>query len=550
MSTLRDYQRDAMDALYAGWKNGGQRLGVALPTGVGKTHIMAHLGRTEVEEDRNDPRRVLYLVHRDTLVDQTLNKLRATLSPTTSIGVVKGPRNELGARVVVASVHSLRTARRRQQLPPIGLCVVDEAHVSVSPTYLSVFNQIGAWRPGGARLAGFTATWSRSDSTGLGDVWQDIVYERSIKWATRHGYLVRPRCVRVGAGADLSATKVQRGTGDFAEADLERVVMLEEIRDAVVKGVLRHRGSRPGALFAPTVASAEYFAEGLRAAGVRVAGWYGSTPKGERLRVDAAIRSGALDMLTTCTALAEGYDNPQLSFGVFCRPTKHEGLFTQMAGRFLRPWPGKADALLLDCVGLTEDVQLCAAVDLDVTRETVDGDPDEPLVDLGEPDEPVGREHKARVKSEDVEVELFAGTQVQWLTSAVGVPFVSCGDQLVFLVQGAGGLWNVGQAASRIRYGKPDGHWVAEGLSQEDALTLASDHAEDLGENIARRSSAWRNGKPSEAQMRTALGAGLVVPEGATRGQVSDWLSITFASRVLSPFAAYSAQYKEYEAAL
>lgn len=551
MSALRDYQREALDALYAGWQGGRRRLGVSLPTGVGKTHIMAHLGRVETETPTElnavNSDRVLYLVHRDALVDQTLAKLRATLSPSTSIGVLKAERNELGARVIVASVHSLRSARRRAQLPPIRLCVVDEAHVSVSPTYLAVYDQIGAMRPNGARLAGFTATWSRSDSTGLGDVWEDVIYHKSIKWATRHGHLVKPRGIRVGAGAALGDAKISRATGDYAEADLERVVMLEEIRDAVVQGVLRHGAGRPGVLFAPTVASAEYFADGLRDAGVSTAGWYHSTPKGQRRWVDSAIRTGELRMMSTCTAVAEGYDNPQLSLGVLCRPTKHEGLFVQMTGRLLRPWPGKRDALLLDCVGATEDVHLRNAIDLSVTGETIEGDP-EPLDYDEEPTEPVGRETTVRVRNEDTDVELFAGTQVQWLTSPVGVPFVGCGESLVFIVEGAAGTWNVGQVASRVQGSSPSGHWVAEGLSQEDALLVASDHAENEGEHLSRRSAQWRNGKPSDAQLKTARNAGLVVPEGASRGQVSDQLSIVFAGRSLAPFARWSTQWKEYEA--
>lgn len=546
--SLRDYQTEAVEALYGAWTKGQRRLGVSLPTGVGKTHIMADLGRRESTGDLRG--HVLYLVHRDTLVDQTMAKLRATLNPGTSIGVLKAERNEVGARVIVASVHSLRTAKRLDSLPPIRLAVPDEAHVSVSPTYMRVYDRIGAFNPRGARLAGFSATWTRSDSRGLGDVYEDVVFHRTIRWATRNGYLVKPRGIRVGDGVNLADVRMSAATGDYREGDLERVVMLEDIRDAVVAGVLRHRGNRPGALFAPTVASAEFFREGLVEAGVRVAGWYHSTAKGERRRIDQALRSGDLDMMTTCTAVAEGYDNPQMSFGVFCRPTKHEGLFVQMAGRFLRPWPGKPDALLLDCVGVTDDVQLRSAIDLSITRETVDGDADELELPPADVEEPVGREHLARVRSKDMDVELFAGTSVQWLTSQVGVPFVSCGDDVVFIVEGQGGAWCVGQAAQRLdNQGKPHGRWVAEGLSQEDALTLASDHAENLGEHLARRSAGWRAGQPSEAQLRTAANRGLVVPEGATRGQVSDYLSITFASRVLSPFAAWSAQWKQTEEA-
>jgi superfamily II DNA or RNA helicase len=544
VSTLRPYQAEALDALYAGWEAGGRRLGVSLPTGVGKTHIMAHLGRREAA--RPGPRHVLYLLHRDALVEQTVAKLRATLDRGTSIGVVKAARNEVGARVLVASIHSLRTPARRAMLPPISTCVVDEAHVSVSPTYREVFDHLGALDGTGARLAGFTATWSRSDAQGLGDVWQEVVYHRSIQWAVRHGYLVRPRGVRIGDGADASGVRVSRSTGDYAEADLERVVMLENIRDAVVRGVLRHGAGRPGVLFAPTVASARYFADALTAAGVRCAEYFGETNASARRAADADVRAGRVQMLITCTAIAVGYDNPQLELGVLVRPTRHEGMFVQMVGRLLRPWPGKTEALLLDCVGSTAEVALRNSIDLATTHEQADGelveetDPDE----KEEVDEPVGREIRARVRRHDTEVELFAGTQVQWLTSPTGIPFVPCGDTLVFIVEGPDG-WYVGQAASRVGSdGRPAGEWVGQGLSQEDALVLASDHAENSGEHLSRRSAAWRRGNPSDKQVEAARRCG-VTTDGLSRGQVSDALSRAFAGRVLAPFARWSQQARE-----
>lgn len=541
--SLRSYQQEALDALYATWGDQDlKRLGVSLPTGTGKTHIMAHLGKREIE---HVPRfravpdgRIMYLVHRDTLVDQTLAKLRATLPSGTSIGVVKAGRNQLAARVLVVSVHTLRSEKRLRQLPPIALCVVDEAHVSVSPTYKRVFEAIGAM-DGRCRLAGFSATWSRSDSTGLGDVWQKIVYSKSIEWAVRNGHLVKPRGIRIGEGANTEDVRVTRGHqgSDFSEADLERVVMLESIREAVVAGVRRHSAGRPGALFAPTVAAAEYFGDGLRDAGIPTAGFYGKTGSTERRRVDGALRSGELQMVTTCTAIAEGYDNPQLTVGVLCRPTQHEGLFVQMMGRFLRPWPGKTEALMLDCVGSTEDVKLRNAIDLGVSSETTDG-VDIPIEDDEEEREPVGRETKARLRKHDGEIELFAGTSVQWLTAA-GIPFVPCGERLVFLVEGRDG-WRVGECARKPVNGRPvDVLMVADGLAQADALTVASDHAESSGEHLARRSARWRLDPPSDGQLQVAASIGLQVPEGMTRGQLSDQLSMTFAARVLGPFAAW-----------
>lgn len=542
MISLRPYQRDAVAAVERHYDGGGRRPGVSLPTGAGKTRIMTAL--TERHAGTRDGA-VGWLLHRDQLVEQSVATLRALLPPTISVGVVKGPRNEVGADVVVASVHSLRRAERRAALPRFRLVVADEAHVTAAPTYAEVFAHARAQNPD-ARFAGFTATWTRSDSRGLGDFWEEVVYHKTIQWAVREGVLVRPRGIRIGVPPDLSEVRVSRATGDYREEDLERVVMLESVRDAVVDGVLRHGGDRPGVLFAPTVESMRYFAQALEEAGVSTAEVVYSTSASARRAAHADHAAGRVRLLTTCTALAEGWDAPHCSLGVLCRPTRHEGLFVQMAGRLLRPWPGKVDALLLDAVGATRDVRLRNAVALKRTPEPGESDelPDG-LEELDEewsdPDEEVGVERVARVVERDVEVSLFAGTQVQWLTSHVGVPFVPCGDSIVFLVEGRSG-WMVGHADDRLGAdGRPRGRWVAEGLSQDDALALASDHAECEGEHLSRRSAGWRSGRPSEKQVQAASRMGIVTT-GMTRGQVSDAMSRTFASRVLAPFAAWSEQ--------
>jgi superfamily II DNA or RNA helicase len=538
VSALRQYQQEAHDSLYAGWRAGTRRLGVSLPTGTGKTHVMAHLARTEVAR-ADQGGAVLYLVHRDTLVEQTVAKLRVTLPATTSIGVVKGPRNEVAAQVIVASVHSLRRADRRATLPRIRLGVADEAHVSVSPTYRALYDHVGP-----VRWAGFSATWTRSDGTGLGDCWDEVVYARSIRWAVRHGYLVPAVGEQVGDGVDVGAARVSRATGDYREDDLEALVMLEELRDVVTRTALTRDPDRPTVLFAPTVASADYFGAALSTAGLRVGGFYGHTPPSERRRLDAGLRDGSVQVVTTCTAIAEGYDNPQLSRCLLVRPTRHEGLFVQMVGRFLRPWPGKSDALVLDFVGATDDVALRNAVDLSTTRPDlhVDADPADELdlLDEEEPPEQQGRMVK-RVHATRA-VELYAGTPVQWNLGPAGTPFVGCGDSMVFMLEGPTG-WYVGHAQTRITNGRPLGRWVAEGLSQDDALTVASDYAEEQGGTLARRSSGWRRQQPSDAQVAFAHRVGIDTT-GMTRGALSDAVDQVTTSRVLGYFAAWAARQK------
>ena len=49
--------------------------------------------------------------------------------------------------------------------------------------------------------------------------------------------------------------------------------------------------------------------------------------------------------------LTEGFDQPSIACIVLGRPTKQLGLFRQMAGRGLRPAPGKQNLILIDHSG-------------------------------------------------------------------------------------------------------------------------------------------------------------------------------------------------------
>jgi len=547
---LRPYQLEALDALEKDLAAGLRCLGISLPTGTGKTKIMCTIGKMSADDESpyQGPGRVLYLLHRDTLIEQTAAELRLLVSPGTSVGILKAQRNETGAKVIVASIHSLRSASRRTKLPPIKVVVVDEAHVSVSPTYKAVFEQLGVGTPNGPVVVGFSATWTRSDDTGLGDVWDKISFSRTIKWAVQNGYLVPPRAIQVGSGVDLGEVRISRSTGDYREDDLGRAVMLEELRDSVVRGMQKFGDGRPAALFAPTVEAAEYFGEALRAAGIPTEGLYGETPPALRRQRFAAHREGTIRVLTTCTALAEGWDCPPCSLILLVRPIRHEGLFVQIFGRALRLYPGKTDALLLDFVGATDSLKLRNAVDLTSSVQKEIDDELQELLDEEIEREPEERSARTvRQKKSSYEVEIFSGSSVQWLMGPSGIPFVPVGEGFVFIVESAEG-WCVADTTGKwiapqspYERSRPDGKFVYSGLPrQEDALELASEYAEEHGSYVAARGASWRSGKPSEAQLRFAQALGISGAENMTRGVVSDEISVRKAAGILNYFGEWS----------
>src|SRR4029077_12487340 len=61
--------------------------------------------------------------------------------------------------------------------------------------------------------------------------------------------------------------------------------------------------------------------------------------------------SGETELVANCMVLIEGFDLPAIGCIVLARPTKQLGLFRQMAGRGLRPAPGKSNLILIDHSG-------------------------------------------------------------------------------------------------------------------------------------------------------------------------------------------------------
>ena len=516
---LREYQREALEALASAWET-NQRVGISLPTGVGKTVIMAHLAHRRISN------RVLITVHRDELVQQTVDKLRR-VDRGISVGIVKAALNQGGAAVVVASIQTLARPDRLRQIGQFGTLIVDEAHRSMSDSYQRVLTSLGAFEPGGPRVAGFSATWSRSDSRGLGDFWETIAFQRSIRWAIGNGFLVRPTGRRVVTELDLS--RVRKSRGDYTDGDLGVAMSKESIRDAIVLAYREHAADRQGVLFAPTVAAAQFFAEGLNAAGFVTAGLYGSTNKQDSAATHRRYRDGQVQILATCTRLAEGWDAPWCSAAVLARPTLHNGLFVQQVGRVLRPWPGKTDALVLDVVGTSDKHSLNAETLLDTTpdREPAEWDVEEDL----EPAEPrVAKATQHAVVTGIEEVDLFAGSDARWLTTTRGVPFVRTKSSTYFLWRSDDG-WALGKCGA---YSTAGGEWLMRDSDAESLLMWGGQLALDEDTSLVSKSAGWRSrGRPSARQIEYANSLGILVPEDATKAWISDQIDIAVASRVL-----------------
>lgn len=359
---LRDYQREALAAIAGAEREGVRRQLVSLPTGCGKTVIFAHLVRDTLAERGG---RALVLAHRDELIEQTVEKLEGVgLSPG-DIGVVKAERDDVGARVVVASVQTLARQARLERLAgaaeDIPLVITDEAHHAVAPTYLRVYEALHAGAssaPPWPLHVGFTATPLRGDKRGLSPVFERIVFHRNIEQMIAAGWLVEPGGRMVKCDFDLRAVRIR--AGDYAAGDLERVMLVNHVTRAIAAAWLEHAADRPTLVFTVSVRHAHQVAGAINALAGKplAAALDGTTPLEERRELVRRLRAGELRCLVNCAVLTEGFDAPNVSCILVARPTRSEALYVQMIGRGLRLWPGKRDCLVLDVTGVSEEHSL------------------------------------------------------------------------------------------------------------------------------------------------------------------------------------------------
>ncbi len=337
---LRPYQDRVIARVADEIAAGHRRVLLVAATGSGKTVIAGEI----IDRATARGERVLFLAHRRELITQASQKLHAV---GIDAGIIQaGFPMRLGQPVQVASIQTLHARAIRGkaiELPQADLVIVDEAHHCRARTYR---NLIAAYPS--AIIIGLTATPCRGDGRGLGNVFDALVECPPVQELIDAGYLV-PTRVYAPSRPDLKGVKVERG--DYAEGQLAKRMDDAKLIGDIVEHWLRLAEGRKTVVFATGVAHSVHLRDEFRRAGVVAEHIDGSTPTEERDAILKSLSRGAVDVVTNCMVLTEGWDQPDVSCLVLARPTKHAGLFRQMIGRVLRPAPGKVDALVLDHAG-------------------------------------------------------------------------------------------------------------------------------------------------------------------------------------------------------
>lgn len=343
---LRPYQQKAKDKLFLYFeKQGGNPL-IVLPTGTGKSFVIADICKEVCDMDRGA--RIIVATHSQELVAQNYAEYIG-YHPDGDAGVYSAGlnRKQVGRSVTFGGIQSLVNAAFDFQ--HIDILIVDEAHTiphGEEGRWHQFINDLNLCNPF-LKVVGLTATDYRMKSgkltKGKGKMFDTVVYEYNVGDAVKDGYLceITNKDDETGEEIELEAyidaSGVGTSGGEYIEKQLQIAVDQEPITKACVKEIVKfgkHRGS--WLVFCSGVDHANHVRDEIRSYGITCESVSGKTKKGERARILADFKSGKIQCVTNNNVLTTGFNHPGCDLLAIMRPTKSPGLWIQILGRVMR----------------------------------------------------------------------------------------------------------------------------------------------------------------------------------------------------------------------
>lgn len=350
--TPRWYQQEAINAWWADATSRSGNPMIVLPTGGGKSLVLAELIRSILT--KYPRQKILCLTHVKELIEQDVNALveQWPYAPLCIFSASVGQK-KLDKPVVFAGIQSIVKVPE-DELPDFDLVFVDECQL-ISPdgqtAYQLIVDRLRKKKPK-CKFSGLTATPYRLKGGHLLDcgLFTHICYDLTTPDAfTRlvgEGYLSR-LVTKFGITKYDTSNVGERG-GDFIESELGHAV--EEQSDTTESAVREMIAAKRShcLVFAASITHAELIKDILTKYGEEAEVVSGKLKKKERESILSRFKDKQLKWLINVNVLTTGFDAPHIDLIGILRPTKSVGLWVQILGRGLRVCEGKKDCMVMD----------------------------------------------------------------------------------------------------------------------------------------------------------------------------------------------------------
>lgn len=311
--------------------NVGSSVMVQMPTGTGKTYVMAAVVKWFL--DTYSKGEVWLIAHRKELVEQ----MEQTLDRFALEYGEKNEELEENVRIRVLSIQWLTRNigdLEKNGFKP-GMIIVDEAHHSLATSYQDVFI-----RNHKALKIGMTATPCRMKQASFRTLFSRLITSPSIKDFTLHGYLAPCNYVVIGEKSTdqqiVNLLTDRSGDGDYSVKEMEEKLNVTDVIRRLYNSVVKYAYGKKGIVYAINIAHAKAIAEYYNALGIKAVALDSKTAAKTRKKAVEAFREGELDCLVNVNLFDEGFDCPDVEYIQMARPTLSLAKYLQMVGCGLR----------------------------------------------------------------------------------------------------------------------------------------------------------------------------------------------------------------------
>lgn len=347
---LRWYQQEAVDAFYRHLFSTRDNPLIVLPTGSGKSVVIAEICRIAREKYNG---KSIVLAHRKELLEQNASKISALLPFGMRCGLfsagLRSRDNE--SDVVCAGIQSVY--EKAELFQDRRLILVDEAHLVPKDgegMYRGFIDDMWSYNSR-IRLGGLTATPFRLDSGMLcheDGPFHNVCYSAKISAIASEGYLCK--LTNKPSSLQIDTSELHIRAGEFIAREMEDLFdESTRTRQVVSEIVANCRDRRSVLVFTASVSHAEHVQKEIETqTGSRAGLVTGETSALFRETTLDDFACGRLKYLVNVNVLTTGFDSPRIDAIAIVRATCSPGLFFQMVGRGMRVYPGKDDCLILD----------------------------------------------------------------------------------------------------------------------------------------------------------------------------------------------------------
>jgi superfamily II DNA or RNA helicase len=315
------------------------RVLILAPCGAGKTVISSAL----IQGALNKGKTAAFFASGRLLIDQKSKTLNRAGIPH-AVLMAKREDQWWHSSVLVASkdtytsraIHSDKISRESRDL-----WIPDECHRTLTDEWMEILPQDNK-----TPVIGLSATPALGNGRGLG------AYYKAIVQAATYAELLEAKLLvpcRVFAPWSVDTRGLKKtGDGDWSWAQAETRFNKKVLIGNVVETWKKLGDGRPTACFAQGVEHSIGLCDEFNRAGVPAAHIDADTDPEDREKVFAGLRDGSIQVACNFGVLTTGWDEPCVSCGILAFATDSLVKYMQVAGRMLRTFPGKSEALIID----------------------------------------------------------------------------------------------------------------------------------------------------------------------------------------------------------